>query len=97
MANGGRERTPIIWYNVGMKTIDVLIEERQIALDQLACAANLPVDRVAAIADGRWTPSPLEREQLSAALCLPIHEISWGHTMSPRNVRYHRFGLKEDF
>jgi hypothetical protein len=26
-----------------------------------------------------------------------VDQISWGHTMNPRNVRYHRFGLKEDF
>jgi len=37
------------------------------------------------------------REKLAAALGLPVTEISWGHTMSPRNVRYGRFGLKEDF
>ncbi len=80
-----------------MKTIDVLIEERQIALDQLAGVARMPVERVEAIADGRWTPSPAEREKLSAALGVPMNEISWGHTMNPRNVRYHRFGLKEDF
>jgi transcriptional regulator with XRE-family HTH domain len=80
-----------------MKTIDVLIEERDLAVDELAAAAGLDFDRVAAIADGRWTPSPTEREKLAAALAVPIEEISWGHTMNPRNVRYHRFGLKEDF
>jgi transcriptional regulator with XRE-family HTH domain len=80
-----------------MKTIDVLIEERDLAVDELAAAAGLDFDRVAAIADGRWTPSPTEREKLAVALGVPIEEISWGHTMNPRNVRYHRFGLKEDF
>jgi hypothetical protein len=80
-----------------MKTIGVLIEERDLAVDELAAAAGLDFDRVAAIADGRWTPSPTEREKLAAALRVPIEEISWGHTMNPRNVRYHRFGLKEDF
>ncbi len=80
-----------------MKTIDVLIEERNISLDQLAATAALPVERVAAIADGRWTPSPEERAKVAAALGVPVTEISWGHTMNPRNVRYHRFGLKEDF
>jgi transcriptional regulator with XRE-family HTH domain len=80
-----------------MKTIDVLIEERQVSLDELATIAGLPAERVAAIADGRRTPSPAEREKLAAALGVPTSEISWGHTMNPRNVRYHRFGLKEDF
>jgi transcriptional regulator with XRE-family HTH domain len=80
-----------------MKTIDVLIEERQIPLDELASTAGLSVERIAAIADGRWTPSPEERAKVAAALGVPVAEISWGHTMNPRNVRYHRFGLKEDF
>jgi len=34
---------------------------------------------------------------LAAALDVPISEVSWGHTMNPRNVRYHRYGLKENF
>ena len=33
----------------------------------------------------------------AVALGVSVETISWGHTMNPRNVRYHRFGLKEDF
>jgi transcriptional regulator with XRE-family HTH domain len=80
-----------------MKTIDVLLEERDVVLDELAQRTGLPLERVAAIANGRWTPSPAEREKLAAALSVPVTDVSWGHTMNPRNVRYHRFGLKEDF
>jgi hypothetical protein len=80
-----------------MKTIDVLLEEHRLALDELAARAKLPIERVEAIVDGRWTPSPREREKLAAALGVPIAEVSWGHTMNPRNVRYHRYGLKENF
>jgi transcriptional regulator with XRE-family HTH domain len=80
-----------------MKTIDVLLEEHGLALDELAERAGLPIDRVEAIVDGRWTPSPREREKLAAAFGVPIGEVSWGHTMNPRNVRYHRYGLKENF
>ena len=80
-----------------MKTVDALIEEIGIGLDDLADQTNLPLERVEAIADGRWTPSPLERDKIAAAFGISVAEISWGHTMNPRNVRYHRFGLKEDF
>jgi transcriptional regulator with XRE-family HTH domain len=80
-----------------IKTIDVLLEETDTTLDELAARAGLPIERVAAIADGRWTPSPAERQKLAAALGVSVTDISWGHTMNPRNVRYHRFGLKEDF
>ncbi|HMP06650.1 MAG TPA: helix-turn-helix transcriptional regulator [Lacipirellulaceae bacterium] len=80
-----------------MKTVDVLLEERAWLLDDLADHCGLPAERVAAIVDGRWTPSPQERQRIADALALPVDQISWGHTMSPRNVRYHRFGLSEDF
>jgi hypothetical protein len=80
-----------------MKTIDVWLEDKDIVLDELAERAALPLERVAAIVDGRRTPSPAEREKLAAAIGESVSEISWGHTMNPRNVRYHRFGLKENF
>jgi transcriptional regulator with XRE-family HTH domain len=80
-----------------MKTIDLLLEETDATLEELSARTGLPIDRVAAIAHGRWTPSPAEREKLAAALGVSVTDVSWGHTMNPRNVRYHRFGLKEDF
>lgn len=80
-----------------MKTVEHLLDEKGVQLDELAERAGLHVERAAAIADGRWTPSPAEREKIATALETSVSEISWGHTMNPRNVRYRRFGLKEDF
>lgn len=80
-----------------MKTVDVLLEELELSLDELATQCKLPTERVEAIVDGRWLPSPEERSKIAAALGVETTSISWGHTMNPRNVRYHRFGLKEDF
>ncbi|RIK88645.1 MAG: hypothetical protein DCC67_00475 [Planctomycetota bacterium] len=80
-----------------MKTVDLLMEELKLSVDELAGRTTLDAQRVAAIVDGRWLPSPAERALLATALNWPIDDISWGHTMNPRNVRYHRFGLKEDF
>jgi transcriptional regulator with XRE-family HTH domain len=80
-----------------IRTIDVLLEDTDTTLEELAQRSGLDIERVAAIAHGRWTPSPAEREKLAAALGVVVDEVSWGHTMNPRNVRYHRFGLKEDF
>jgi len=82
---------------MAIKTIDVLLEETDATLEELSARTGLAIERVAAIADGRWTPSPAEREKLAAALGVNVTDVSWGHTMNPRNVRYHRFGLKEDF
>lgn len=78
-------------------TVDVLIERRGLSLAQLADAAALTVERIDAIVNGRWTPSPDERRRIAAALGVPLDEISWGHTINPRNVRYHRCGLPEHF
>ncbi|HIF31021.1 MAG: helix-turn-helix transcriptional regulator [Pirellulaceae bacterium] len=79
------------------KTIDALLEQLDLSVEELAKLSRLDTSRVLAIVSGRWTPSPKEREQLSAALGVSVDEVSWGHTMSVRNVRYHRYGLKEDF
>ena len=78
------------------KTIDLLFESTGLTVDEIAERTKLPLKRVEAIAVGRWTPSPEERMRIAVAFDVSVDEISWGHTMDPRNVRYHRFGLKED-
>lgn len=80
-----------------MKTIDVLFEEQDVSVEEVAERAKMDPDRVYAIATCRWTPSPAERGKLASAFEVEVDSISWGHSISPRNVRYHRFGLKEDF
>ena len=80
-----------------VKTVDLLIEETGVSVKEIAQRTGLNAARIEAIALGRWTPSPRERSQITQALGVRVSEISWGHTMVPRNVRYHRFGLKEDF
>jgi hypothetical protein len=80
-----------------MKTIDLLFDESQLTVEDVAERARMTPERVEAIAVGRWTPSPAEREKIAAAFGVSIEDVSWGHTMDPRNIRYHRFGLKENF
>lgn len=80
-----------------MKTVERLIEETGVDLAELAARAKLEQSRVQAIVDGRWTPSPKEREKIAAAFGLAVTEISWGHTVNFRNVTYHRKGMKENF
>jgi len=81
----------------GMKTVEHLFEVTGLTIDEVADRAGLSVERVAAIAEGRWTPSPDDRERIARAFGVPVAEVSWGHTMNPRNIRYGRHGLKEDF
>ncbi len=78
-----------------MKTVDLLFEESGLSIEEVAHRAKLTPQRVEAIAAGRWTPSPAERERIAAAFGVGIDTISWGHTMDPRNVRYRRFGFKD--
>ena len=80
-----------------MPTLDVLLEQSGMMVEDLAERAGLPAARVEAIALGRWTPSPEDRRKIAAAFHLDVAEIVWGHTMDPRNVRYRRYGLKEEF
>ena len=82
---------------IPMKTVEHLLEQTGFTIIELAEKSGLPPERVLAIADGRWTPGPRERELLAQAFGVPAAEISWGHTMNPRNIRYGRFGFKENF
>jgi transcriptional regulator with XRE-family HTH domain len=81
----------------GMKTVEHLFEVTGLTIDEIAERAGLTVQRVAAIAEGRWTPSPDERERIARAFGVPLAEVSFGHTMNPRNIRYGRHGMKENF
>lgn len=76
-------------------TVDVLVDHRGLSLAQLADAATMTLERLDAIVNGRWTPSPEERARIAAALGVSVAEINWGHSMPPRNVRYHRYGLPD--
>ena len=80
-----------------MKTIDVLFEEAGLTIDDVAERSGLSLTRLEAIVLGRWTPSPAERLQLAEALGAQVDDIAWGHTMDPRNIRYRRLGLRENF
>lgn len=80
-----------------MKTIDHLLEESGLTLDEVSRRAGLANERVTAIAEGRWTPSPRERELLAVAFGVAVEEISWGHSLNPRNLRYRRHGFQEGF
>lgn len=80
-----------------MKTVDILFDETGLTVEDIAERSGLHAERVEAIALGRWTPSPAERVMIADAFDVTIEEVSWGHTMDPRNIRYRRFGLKEDF
>jgi hypothetical protein len=61
------------------RSVAELCNERGLTIPQLAEQAQLEEGRVLAIALGRWTPSPAERQRVSAALGVGVVDISWGH------------------
>ena len=78
------------------KTVDILFEQTNLTVEDISEATRFPTERIDAIALGRWLPSPSERKKVAEAFGVSINDISWGHTVDPRNIRYRRFGLKEE-
>jgi hypothetical protein len=63
----------------GLKSVSDLCLEHKIDVKQLAERSGLDEQRVLAIALGRWTPSPAERDKVAAVFGLTREQISWGH------------------
>lgn len=77
-------------------TVDQLLDRANMTIATLAQTTGLDDARVEAICRGRWLPSQKERQRIAQAFGTAMEDVSWGHTMNPRNVRYHQFGLRED-
>ena len=56
-----------------------LSESQHVTLAQLAERTGLEESRVAAIALGRWTPSPDERRKIASVFNVTVDQIAWGH------------------
>jgi len=80
-----------------VRTLDYILEQQNLSVQQVAEMANLQPERVEAITVGRWTASPKERSRISEALNLNIDDIIWGHYMEPRVQQYRRIGFERDF
>jgi transcriptional regulator with XRE-family HTH domain len=61
------------------RSVADLCRERGMTVPQLGETSGLEEGRVLAIALGRWTPSPAERQKIAAALTVAVDEITWGH------------------
>jgi transcriptional regulator with XRE-family HTH domain len=61
------------------RSVAELCVEQGVTVAQLAERAQLDEGRVLAIAMGRWTPSPSERQKVAAVFGVAIDEVSWGH------------------
>jgi hypothetical protein len=71
------------------KTVSDLCEEHKIDFKELAQKAGLEEGRVLAIALGRWTPSPAERDKVAAVFGLTRDQIAWGHKTPIQHIYGH--------
>ena len=78
-----------------MPTIDFLFETSQLMFEDIVERSGLQDERVEAIIVGRWTPSPNERQRIADAFGVSVDDVSWGHSMDPRNIRYRRHGFRK--
>jgi transcriptional regulator with XRE-family HTH domain len=72
-----------------LKTVSDLCLEHKIDVKQLAERSGLDESRVLAIALGRWTPSPAERDKVAAVFGLTRDQISWGHKTPIQHIYGH--------
>lgn len=70
-----------------MKPIAWHMEEAGITVAQLCTATGLDTKLVKAIVSGNYTPSPLQRQRLAAALDLSTDDISWDHAVPVEHLR----------
>jgi len=63
--------------------------ERNVDLAALAGAAGLDRHVVEAVARGRYTPSPGQRQRLSAALGISPEQVAWGHLSQVEHIYGH--------
>jgi transcriptional regulator with XRE-family HTH domain len=71
------------------RTVAQWMTERNMDLGQLVEMSGLEARVVEAIVQGRYTPSPQQRDALAAALGVSLDEISWGHVATVEHVYGH--------
>jgi transcriptional regulator with XRE-family HTH domain len=71
------------------KSVDQLCADRGIDVRQLAEQAGVDEQRVLAIALGRWTPSPQERDRIAAVFGLTRDQVAWGHKTPIQHIYGH--------
>ena len=74
---------------VRVRALTEWMAERGFDLAALVAAAGVEERVVDAIARGRYTPSPEQRQKLAAALAVGVDEIAWGHVAEVSHVYGH--------
>ena len=75
-----------------METIKSLAEwmaDRDIGMEELMETTGLDRKVLAAIVNGRYTPSPQQRQRVATALGVSPEQVSWGHTAPVEHIYGH--------
>lgn len=70
-----------------MKPLARHLEQSGVTAERLAAITGLDPKLVKSIASGNYTPSPVQRGRIAAALGVPIEEISWDHAVPVEHLR----------
>jgi hypothetical protein len=72
-----------------IKSLAEWMADRAIGMEQMLDAADLDRKVLAALVNGRYTPSPQQRQRVAAALGVHPEQISWGHTAPVEHIYGH--------
>ena len=72
-----------------LKSVAELCTEQGVDAGQLAHKAGLAEERIRAILEGRWTPSPQERDKVAAVFGRTRDQVSWGHKTPIQHIYGH--------
>jgi transcriptional regulator with XRE-family HTH domain len=72
-----------------IKTVAEWMVEYRLSLDELMEKSGLEKRVVTAIVEGRYTPSPAQRQRLATALGVAVEQIAWGHVTQVSHVQGH--------
>lgn len=70
-----------------MKAISTIMQEAGIGVGELVTASGLDTKLVKAVVSGNYTPSPLQRQRLAAALGVSTEDVAWGHAVAVQHLR----------
>lgn len=71
------------------KSVADLMLDHKFSVEELARRSGLDEHRVTAIALGRWTPSPFERDKIADVFGLSRDEVTWGHKTPIQHIYGH--------
>ena len=72
-----------------IRSIAEWMAERGLSLDELLTASALDRKVLEAIVQGRYTPSPQQRQRVAAALGVEPRQVAWGHVTPVEHIHGH--------